>query len=79
MGIYWKKRKDFTNQSWILFHEKSFSTTVELSLSNEYNLITSRGAEIITNNLKEERFYLQRSFKVTIEQYSTITSKKKMT
>ena len=80
MGIYWKKLKRCYHPNHA-FHPgkkapQTRPTSVEVTnwMSKKYNAIIPIGSELFTNNLKEERSYIQKGVKETIED-STNSSK----
>ena len=81
MGIYWKKLKRCYHPNHA-FHPgkkapQTHPTSVEITnwISKKYNAVIPIGSELHTNHLKEERSYMQKCVKETIEEDSTNSSK----
>ena len=80
MGIYWKKLKRCYHPNHAFHPGKKAPprpTSVEMTdwMSKKYGAVIPIGSELCTNHLKEERSYMQKGVKETIEEDSTNSSK----
>ena len=80
MGIYWKKLKRCYHPNHAFHPGKKappHPTSVEMTdwMSKQYGAVIPIGSELCTNHLKEERSYMQKGVKETIEEDSTNSSK----
>ena len=81
MAIYWKKLKRCYHPNHA-FHPgkkapQTHPTSVEMTnwMFKKYNAVISIGSGLCTNHLNEERSYMQKGVKETIEENSTNSSK----
>ena len=81
--------KVFFKKSFFLIHAfypgkkapQTCPTSVKMTnwMSKKYNAVIPIGSELCTNHLKEERSYIQKGVRETIEEDSTNSSKQVMT
>ena len=81
MDIYWKKLKRCYHPNYA-FHPGKKSpqtcpTSVEMThwMCKKYNAVIPIGSELCTNHLKEDRSYMQKGVKETIEEDSINSGK----